>query len=488
MKKIETVYKLIKGLNSKEKKAFRNARGVTAKGKSYQELYDFLSKLAVFDEEKINQKFPEKAQLAANIGYLYEKIIESFRITQQEGALINLIRSIEEYKILYAKGFNKFGSKIAWQAYQTAMKYEYWYHAKEIIIEIDARSYIEPKELRKALEEIIDLEKNHLHYFMEYYSPILALSEKSFPLRAQEDINKMHLLIKSDYLQNPELALSARAKMLRCSALIHAYSAINDTENTISTTKEAINLFEENPILKAEYWRANLIFKGNLLQSLFDYEKATEAEVEKLALELESEISIRGNCNDLYPFIMGTVPVFFLTKTNNRQKAIIWKDKMEKVFFQIKNEIGPIEVQIYHTNRIMLNYYLADFQKALKHALEIRKIGINTRDDIYAWAKIWYLIINFELKNWRHLASESWANYYTISRNHPNAKVEKVCTLFFKKVAKHKENNDTENVLKTFEKLHDELKNLENIESEALFLEELEIFPWIEKQMHTLSS
>ncbi len=481
MKKAEIVHKILGSLNSKENKAVKSAIGNSME-KDYQKLYHLLNNSKTFNRKKLEKRFADNAKLAANTSYLFEKIIESQRTVKSSDLFTQLLRGVEEYKLLYRKDIPELAQKIAEKTYAKAIEFEFWGLAKDIIIELDRYNHIEYHLLEELLPRINNIEQNYLKIYLKFYIPIMKLVEKSHPLRETKDIKEMKAFLESPYLQNPENVLSHRAEMLRLSSLLYGNISIANIEKAVEYNRMAVDLFNKNPKLKAVYWNAYLAFKGNLIQHIYDLGAAYEQEIETLAQEFKKEVALKDGYESFYGFILGVMPSFYLSKSLNIEKAIEWQTKNEIIFNKIKTKSSEAEKTIYHMNSVSIYYKLGNYQQALEHALLIKHTDKEVRDDIYLSAKIWYLIINFELKNWKHLIAESWTNYYRIKKKQPEAEAEKKCALFFKKAAEKMMNNEINATIECIKKLRSELIKLSNLESEKIFIQEIEILDWLDKK------
>src|SRR5688572_15688154 len=128
MKASDSLFRLIKSLNKSEKGYFKKFSSLHTKngGRIYIRLFDAISRLRKYDEEKLYYLFDSKKalkQLADTKNYLFDILLKSLQSyhSSMDVTFHNILQRIE---VLYEKGLYKECNKILLKAKKAGLTYE----------------------------------------------------------------------------------------------------------------------------------------------------------------------------------------------------------------------------------------------------------------------------------------------------------------------------------------------------------------------------
>ena len=264
MKRVDSVFQLIKSLTRGEKRNFRMLAQLTSGDKKYLQLFDVMDNLDEYDEERILKKFKKdkafEKQFAYNKNYLYNSILNAL-VYFHKGSEAELSALTIQVRILLEKNLYFQAKKLIRKAKEKVYKQERFEELLKLLrYEIEILKRTENiKVLKEALrqvefEERVTLEKisNHLA-FSRLESRVFILMKTTYMARNNnEDSVLLNEVKDSPLLESEEQAISHRSKILynEIQRRLHTYN--NDERSALEFCDRAIELFEEKKDLQEE--------------------------------------------------------------------------------------------------------------------------------------------------------------------------------------------------------------------------------------------
>ena len=406
----EDLFHLIKSLSKSEKRHFKifSSNGIAKKENNYVKLFDAIERQAIYDEDQLIKKEKYIKQLPLLKSRLYEIILQSLNVlhanSSVEAILMNYQHRIE---ILYEKGLHQQAHKLLNKAKQMAYKYEKHSNLFEIFSWERAMIHHlfagKKTELQKGFDEIFE-EKNKslsklgtMSSFQHVSDSILALyTEKGSP-RNNEELKSFRQAMdpfsnyKTDHLTYEE-------KKYYYSAYGSYFYAIEDWKNSHENFQEVVKLIESHPEKKEKSYRQYISLLSNLLTVCQYLRKDDEI---LLTLKKMRKIPITSLIDEVKIFERSyNFELSYYILSGDFEKGLHVIKDIEAGLQKFKNHLNSaLELVLYdHISNIYFG--IGQYKKALFWLNKILNYPeFNLREDVYCYARIYNLIIHYELDN-----------------------------------------------------------------------------------------
>lgn len=486
---------LIGSLTPAEKRHFRLMvnRQSNADGKLFMQLFDFMDKNAVYEDEKVLVKLPniKPSQLSNVKANLYRQLLTSLRqIERNNHEEIGLRENLDYAYVLYGKGLYKASLDILDKAKKTAINS--YSHVNALAI-LEFEKHIESQHITGSMypkaeqitEEIKVVLKN-----IEITHKLSNLSLSLYGLYLQYGYvkNKRDYHFITDYFKShlPEVdqkSLGFFGKLYLYQCYVWYYFMTQDFSNNFKYAQKWVDIFHKSPeFINKE---TPLYLKGlhNVLNSLFmlqRYDKFLPVFEELKSFNEDNKISLNKNEASLLHLFKAihTINYFYLTG-----------DHKEGV-----KQIGPIE-QLLEENKynwdlhrmVVLNYKIAcvyfgsgDLENTIQYLNKITmQYYPSFREDIQAYARILNLIAHFDLGN-DDLVAYQIKSVYRFLLN--IEQMQSVLQEIFKFLRKTPRMLQSE-LKKEFVQLRQRLEELEKSEYERRPFLYLDILSWLDSKI-----
>lgn len=465
----EEIFKLVKSLNSHEKRLFKLYAQKNSEYASYLQLFDAIDLLKQYDEKKLVFILDKKGginNLRRIKNYLLEALLSFLEYQYFDSSIeIQLQRQLQRIEVLFNKGLIILAKKhvikaekIAIENHQYPSLFSILQWKRKILIRETDIPTVKKTEQKQFINELdsIDLYRNLIEY--------QKISDEvgSFIISQGETLDKNSIIKLNEMLNNPYLiderkALSFPAKMFywRISGDIHL--VLKNWKKGYKCMKQAISYFDKSKLIPSE--RLNVYSK--LLIALLKLNKADEL----LLLKRDAEILVKSQTNKtltnslfyMYiPFVNNCVINQLLSL--NTDEALLESDEIVEM---VEKYGSGQSFLIYYYARFSLFFLEADYRKALfcaNKVLSYEKKGIRT--DIISDMKFFYLVNQYELGNEDLL--QNICKTYTRSFNKKlrQNKVENILLNFFgTTIHKNTNKQDRKNIFLVLKKELEFCKN-----------------------------
>ncbi len=166
--------------------------------------------------------------------------------------------------------------------------------------------------------------------------------------------------------------------------------------------------------------------------------------------------------------------------------------KALNIFKSIEEEMGFFEDKLNKEKVLLLNYnkaYALFATDKFKDALKIINDILNDnekqlRQDIYSFARIFNLVIHYELNNFNFIEYDSKSTSRYLNKHEKDYKIEKVFMKYIKKLAKEEFAPDKKIIFQNF---YDEVDELLKDSQEQVILEYFNVKAWIYSKLKRIS-
>lgn len=497
MKPSTELFKLIKSLSKSEKRFFKLTSSLQSGEKNYLKIFDFIERQSIYDEEALKAAFKGETfirHLPSEKNHLYKLILKSLRSYYSEQSVnSSLKQEIKNVEILYSKALYKECEKFVSRAKQTAKKYEKFYYWFELIswekrlLESAYESGVFSADLNELVEEeemVIAKLRNLAEYTVIYSRINLIFRSGGFTRNERErkiveDIANHHLI------KGKNTALSTKAASIcyyikgLCAATNREYS---ESFQYFNRTRE---ILDNMPHIKMDTGARYIMTLFHLLRCYIesgDYRKAKELIDEIRSLETKKGF----NSTDIALKIFGNsfyYELVLLHSTGEFQKSIELIPEIEKKQKEYSGKLSK-EMDLLLTYNKAYSYFgVGDFKKALQYLNEVLNDNEqNLRQDVYSFARLFNLVVHYELENYEFLDYVIKSTNRYLSKQERDYQVENVCIKYIRKLAKLQGKVDQ---LDVFEKMQREITGLLEDHNERAVLEYFNIEAWIESKLNS---
>ena len=487
MAKNTDLFDLIHSLNRSEKRYFKLEASKQQGEKNYLKLFDAIDKQPSYEEDKLLQKFKNEAfikQFSSAKNYLYNLILKSLiGFHNNKTAADKLQDEYNRISLLHIKGLHEQCYKRLKKAKQEAYRIESFKLLVDIVeLEMKIIAEKSPKRYNQTLLQLADermecLEKyaNCIAYHNLIWKMIYWISKKGIARNEKENRQiKVQELLQDDLLQKESKALSTTAKLHFNNVwFLYEYYQGNYTESLQYKERE-IEILESHSLLAEQYPEyvkklSNAITIINHLQlhdKLFVY-------LDKLKQLLSNKLTAQLK------------PIVFISYYNAALIAYAQMGEVDKPLALISEIEAGLKVyqKQFHKSRLLdlfLNISILYFKTAKFEQSQVwlEKVLVQSdliREDVHCFARIFDLLIHFELEN--DLLLESLIRNYKryFKKREKYYQFEQIMLQFFKKsldVVKLQE------LQKLYRELHTNLSSLQQDNYEKHLLQYFDFIAW----------
>lgn len=473
-----------------EKSYFRKRSKSFTGGKSqYLLLFDEISAVEIYDEQKLKSKIGEK-HFAQYKKHLHSKVLETLRQYHAEHSVEARISArIQDYNILKAKGLNQDAQKALIKAQKLAIANQRMADAMkigkyegELIKESDDVSqldrhfvnYLETtQQIHGAIRQQIDLEKVHVsivkwHKTLEW-------------VRSDEEKLELEQIIKSSVqVQVIQENKEAESQRQYIHGLRHYF--LGEFEKSYRSFKRQLKIYLSEESLKEEEINFVRCVGNNALLSLFtgnDNFKKHDQLLQELSLKNVSAVHYQS----VLKILLQTI---FFCKNKEYQAACNWINRHEKEINLFDQEVMDLNssyneftlMSFYRVNAFLSNGEPKEALKAINNYLNNAQKSL--KQDTYTLARIINLLVHIELENFDLLEYELGATENYLKTKKSIRPFEKASIQFVKKVVQDNSISGQQSHLMFYLK---ELKELEKLNYEHVVFQFFDFTSWASSKL-----
>ena len=296
-----------------------------------------------------------------------------------------------------------------------------------------------------------------------------------------EDIANYHLI------KGKNTALSSKAASIcyyikgLCAATNRNY---DDSFQFFNRTRE---ILDDNPLIKLDTGGRYVMTLFHLLRCYTDNREFEEAK--KLIVEIRdlqskkgfnsTDISVRIFANSYYHELV------LLHSLGEFQKSVELIPTIEKNQEIYKDKVSK-EMEVLLTyNKAYSCFGVGEYKRALQYLNEVLNDNEqNLRQDIYSFARLFNLVIHYELENFDFLDYVIKSTNRYLSKHERDYEIENVCIKHIRKLAK---TPTAVNRMEIFEKMNEDISKLLEDHNERVVLEYFNVSAWIESKINKCS-
>jgi hypothetical protein len=500
MRPSNLLFELVKSLDAEEQSSFRQISSLQQGDKNYLKIFNYLSTINDYDEEKVKQHFKSEQfvrHFPSEKNQLMHHILRALRIQRQHdntGAYVN--EQVKNIRILFNKSLYRLARRELNRIKVLAWKHELFYSLLEIIelekevidieVRFDESDMSMLNELMKEKERVLDQLAN-LEYFENLLSDLYSRYNKYSFARDEQELAKTEKLLNSRELNDSNRQLSRKAVITASLCKTFACRLVHKNHQIIDNALVTIRLFEQDETIIAEkpmYYLMSYSFLARAYALNHQYNECFNCLDKIRSLQISPPFSPLIFQIGIFTRSVINDSMFYLYtgQFEKHQKMIPYILRgMEKYEGKIPYE----ELCTLHFVLFMSYFGMDNHSQSLvwlNHILNAPEKEV--RPDLHRISRMVNLILHFEMKNFSLLTYliKSTQRYYD---SHSDIYAfEKIFIRYFRKLSSQNKKGDTE---KFYEKLKTELNDAFNDPFQRFALEFFDFEAWINSKLHGLS-
>lgn len=485
----DDLHKLISSLSMQEKRHFKMfaLATYTRNGQNnYIRLFDAIAGQKEYDEEKIKKHFKGETfirHLPSEKNYLFSLIQKSLRqYHSQTNIDVTLKELLIDAEVLQEKSLYVQCRKVLLKAKKLAYNYERFVFIPEII-RIESRMYD-----MNSLDELAEEERSALKK-METINRLRTISNKvarlvasAHQLRKESELAEFDKILSEEILSDENKADSFTAKIYFFYINGVCYEMKGALQKSYEYRKRFVEITEENPLWMEIHVKNYLPALNNLAISQMELKKFDE--MSDTIYKIRQIAASRKITEDvlLQVFIFSSIlEMNYCLKTGEVENGIYAAKEAEEGLKKFAGKIHKqYEIVLY--NSIKYIYFEAgELRRSLQWSNKLmNESSEGIRDDIQGIARIFNLILHFELGNTDSLEYFIRSTYRFLMKRKRLYKVESFVLNYLRKnthLISQKE------IIDSFKALHEELLPLAKDPFEKKAFEEFDIISWLESKI-----
>ena len=499
MKPSIELFKLIKSLTKSEKRFFKLSSSLQSGEKNYLKIFDYIEKQNGYDEYELKRVFENETfikHLPSEKNHLYKLILKSLRSYYSEQSVNSTLKQeIKNVEILYNKALYRECEKFVSRAKETAKKYEKFYYWFELIswekklLDSAYESGVFSIDLDKLVEEeeMVIAKLRNLAEYTVIYSKINLIFRSGGFTRNESEREIVDSIADYHLIKGKNTALSTKAASIcyyikgLCAATNRNYA---DSFQFFNRTRE---ILDNNPHIKSDTGARYAMTLFHLLRCHIDnkeFEQANSLITDIRALQSKKgfksvDISVRIFANSYNQELV------LLHAKGEFQKSVDLIPEIEKQQEIYKGKVSKEMELLLTYNKAYSCFGIGDYKRALLYLNEVLNDNEqNLRQDIYSFARLFNLVIHYELGNYDFLEYVVQSTNRYLNKQERNYEIENAC---IKQIRKLSKTPVEVNRIEIFEKLNKDISTLLKDHNERVALEYFNIEAWVKSKIKKVS-
>jgi len=495
MKPSSELFNLIRSLTKSEKRFFKLSSSLQTGDKNYLKIFDAIDKQKEYDEESLKGLFAKETfvkHFPSEKNHLYKLILKSLRSYHADNSVSGILKQeTKNIEILYKKALYKECNKFLHRAKRIAIQNERFYYWFELLSweKMLLEEAYEAGEFTKDLDALIAeegevLEKlRNLAAYHVLYSKINYVFRSGGYVRSEEEHKMVEEISEHPLIKGKDTALSHRAATICYYTQGFCSAAKRDFKTSYDKFIRVMGIMDSNPLIKKDLPKRYTRTLSSIISCLIDMERYEESrDYIEMLRALPKQKGFQSF--DLQVKIFSATSLAelrLLDRTGQHELAL---EKAEVVL----KEMEALSENIHKEEEIEFYYSLACIyfgagmvNKSLFWLNKVLNDNENTlRQDIYSYARLFNLVIHYELGNFDLLEYIIKSTHRYLNKRQRAYKVEMVLLEHIKKLAKTTNEQTKKEILTSLKK---ELKELFKDQNESVVLKYFDFNSWIESRL-----
>lgn len=498
MKPSTELFDLIKSLTKSEKRFFKLSSSLQTGEKNYLKIFDAVDKQSEYDEAALKHQFRKETfikHFPSEKNHLYKLILKSLRSYHSDNSVSSVLKQeLKNIEILHNKALFKECNKFLMRAKKMAIQHEKFYYLFELI------SW-EKKLLEEALEdgqftkdldtlikeeqEVIEKLRNLAAYHV-LYSKINYVFRSGGFVRNEEDKRLVEEIKNHPLIKGKNTALSKRAATICYYTQGFCHLAYGDHQTALTKFMRVKEILDDSNIrvdLAKRYVRTlNNIITCHIDQKQFDEARAVVDEMRNISSKkgfnrTDVQVAIYKNTN--------IAELQICHFTGNFEKGLALVEEVVEGMEAYEGKLHKEQVISFHYQIAYIYFGAGLYNKALFWINKVLNDNENTlRQDVYSYARLFNLVIHYELGNYDLLEYITKSTQRYLSKRQRDYTLEKLIIEYTRKLIR------ASNVIEKkelFAKFKEELETAVEGPEQRVVLKYFDFIKWADSKVENES-
>jgi len=499
MKPSTELFDLVKSLSKSEKRFFKLSSSLQSGEKNYLKIFDVIDRQKNYDEEAIKDQFKNETfikHFPSEKNHLYKLILKSLRSYHSDNSVSSILKQeIKNIEILYKKALFKECNKFLARAKKIAIEREKFYYYFELLSweKLLLEEAYEEGEfttdldaLIKEEQEVIEKLRNLAAYHV-LYSKINYVFRSGGYVRSEKDKALVEEISHHPLIIGRNTALSYRAATICYYIQGFCATASVDKETAYTKFMKVKEILDNNPLIREDLPKRYILTLSSLLRLQIDTGRIDEAlEMIKLMRSFAKKPAFSSDDIVLRVFkstYLAEMRIY--EKQGEFEKAVNNIDDVVKGLEENSGKINK-EQELLFLNTISTIYFGAGMYKESLQWLNrvLNDNEPNLRQDLYSYARLFNLVVHFELGNYDLLEYIIKSTYRYLSKRQRDHDLEVVILNYMKKLIRGAQSSDLK---ETFLEFRAELSEQISRHNDQIILDYFDFMVWIDSKINGTS-
>ena len=499
MKPSTELFNLIQSLSKSEKRFFKLSSSLQTGEKNYLKLFDTIEKQTTYDEEIIKKTFSKETfikHLPSEKNHLYKLILKSLRGFHADNSISSILKQeIKNVEILYRKALYKECVKFIKRAKKIAKDHEKFYYLFELISweKLLIEEAFEQGEFNKDLDlliqeemEVIEKLRNLAEYHI-IYSRINYIFRSGGFSRNETERLEVDKIANHHLIKGKNTALSNRAASICYYIQGFCHATKRDFATAMSKFQRTKAILDKNSLIKSDLPERYVRTIKNLIFCHIDNHDLNKAQ--ELVNELNSITNKKGfNSIDIRVKIFTaacSTQLIIYDKLGEYQKGLKLVEEMKKGMNEYKSKLNKEQTILFNYHIGYIYFGAGLFKESLKWINKILNDNEQIlRQDIYSFARLFNLILHYELGNIDLLEYIIKSTSRYLKKTEKDYQSEDVLIKYLKELIKIEHESDR---IKIYLSAKTEFELLFKNKKEEIILQFFDVISWLTSKVENIS-
>lgn len=493
------LFDLIKALSKSEKRFFKLSSSLQAGEKNYLKIFDAIDKQKEYNEEAIKEYFKDEVfvkHFPSEKNHLYKLILKSLRAYHSDNSVSSILKQeIKNIEILYKKALYPECNKFLNRAKKMAIAHEKFYYLFELLNweKLLLEEAYEAGEFTKDLDALIHEENDvieklrNLAAYHVLYSKINYVFRSGGYVRSEVDRALVKEISHHHLIQGKDTALSRRAATICYYIQGFCARANVDYDTALTKFSKVKEILDDNPLIRKDLPKRYIRTLSNILALQIDTGRIDEA-FEMISSMRSFHKKAHFSTEDIGIMVFKSTYLAELRiyeKKGEFEKAIKIVDEIEAGLEQYAGKINKEQELLFMVTIASVFFGAGKYRESLMWINKVLNDNeTNLRQDIYSYARLFNLVIHFELGNYDLLEYIIKSTSRFLSKRHRNHELEMTILNYMRQLSRVAEKPEELEVFKAFKK---ELDTFIHNESNQIIFEFFNFPVWISSKLKGVS-
>jgi DnaJ-domain-containing protein 1 len=262
MRSSDFLFRLIKALSKGDRRNLKLFGKLQDGDKKYLQLFDAIDAQEEYDEAALLEQFKEERfakQFSVAKNYLYNYILRTLHVFHHD-AHADLTVLLHQIEILMGKNLYDQAQKLVRKAKHMATSQERFQemlylldHERKILNYMErSKEYVAFIGEIEAQEHQVVAQLSNLLAHQHVWDEVYVLTQKGQTIKGSKELDKLEELLQRPILQDPQMALSVRARIKQVATLTAVSYHRREIEKALAYNAELIELYRNHDHIRLE--------------------------------------------------------------------------------------------------------------------------------------------------------------------------------------------------------------------------------------------